>query len=142
MESFEASLGLTLAKPFQFRIARNAAAFALAVFVALLAASPSFAWHSTYVVNTWLPSGDWRATGFVSNINYNSTSWNNGAGGVLAMKLTLCHPSDSCYVVSESFSGYLQDFRSISYGAAWCGAESGNPNQTYVYNCYALNPAG
>ena len=141
MRRFEKGLRAKLSTLVQSKSSRIAIVMSVIIFGSLLAATSSLAWSKEYVRNTTLQAGWWRYTGWAPNIDWNVASWGTG-GGTLAMKTTLCRPDDFCYVVSESFSGYISDSRTISYGDAWCGTEEGNPNSTYVYTCYAQNPSG
>ena len=106
---------------------------------ALVLAPAALAWSKTYVSNAWVAPAEYRWNGgYVSGINLNQVSWTTPDGHD-AVGTLLCHPDSSCYVPLYNYSGFAQDFRSISYGSAWCGGASFNRWNQFFYGCYAQN---
>lgn len=115
----------------------------LIVIIALVAgvfASQAFAWSQQYVNNATWGAGSQDNSGFNSGLNTNFTSFDNRYGGLPQMGLRYIDSGGSgltSYIWSNT--GWLEDTRSVSYGAGQCKANSGNGYLVYVYQCYADN---
>jgi hypothetical protein len=95
-------------------------------------------WSVYYVQNKTFHPNDAGFSGFNSHVNYNELLWDPFEPSLI-MQLTLCNSSNSCYPYTYSYSGFLQDTRSISYGRAKCHSKATNYIDAFVYHCYASN---
>lgn len=111
----------------------------LAILVMGLAAQ-ALAWSQTYVSSATWGAGSKDNSGYNSGLNNNFTSFDNRYGGSPQMG-TRYIDSNGNGLVSYQWSntGWLNDDRSVSYGAAECAANSGNGYRVYVYQCYTDN---
>lgn len=113
-------------------VARATRAVALLTIVLALAVPPSaLAWYQYYADHTSFGAGGIALSNSNSGINYNELSWTAYA----AMRSTLCDTSYQCYDYHTEDDGFIQDFRSISYGRAKCNAVGA----VFVWHCYASN---
>lgn len=113
----------------------------IAILLALALAVPAsaLAWTQTYASYVQFSPDGIALSDFNSGLNYNHFSWSNPYGGDNIGQTTLCDASYQCYSYSESSSGSLSDYRSISYGRAKCHSKASNFYPMLVYECYTSN---
>jgi hypothetical protein len=105
--------------------------------------SVASAWSQDYVqCCVWLTPAEYRGSIFNYGVHFNSALYTFYTGSGDVMGLTLCYSGGAgCYsvVYDNNNDGYVEDNRSISYGAAFCGGAYWNQNSVYVKNCHAEN---
>jgi hypothetical protein len=106
-----------------------------AVAVALALPAGADAWSQTYAASTWFSPGGIALSDFNSGLVYNEISWAYAE----SMRSTFCDTSYQCYGYYQSWTGYLGDDRSISYGRAKCNAPPYNTYDAYIYHCRTNN---
>lgn len=109
------------------------------VVAAAVAVGAAFAWSDSYVNNAVYSAGQGNRSGYNSNLKGNALSFDNRYGGSPQMcseyvdangipeNSVVCHPSS------------YTDWRTTTYGAANCHADSGNAYSVYVTQCYTNN---
>ena len=109
------------------------------VVIAAVAAGAALAWSDSYVNNAVYSAGQGNRSGYNSNLLGNALSFDNRYGGSPQMcseyvdangipeNSVVCHPSS------------YTDWRTTTYGAANCHADSGNAYSVYVTQCYTNN---
>jgi hypothetical protein len=123
----------------QFRYRRIMVAVLAVLMAAGIAAAGAFAWSDTYVSNATFSHGQGNRSGYNSNLQGNALAFDNRYGGSPQMcseyvdsngvpeNSVVCHPSS------------FVDYRTTSYGAAECHADSGNAYSVFVTQCYTNN---
>jgi hypothetical protein len=109
------------------------------VVIAAVAAGAALAGSDSYVNNAVYSAGQGNRSGYNSNLKGNALSFDNRYGGSPQMcseyvdangipeNSVVCHPSS------------YTDWRTTTYGAANCHADSGNAYSVYVTQCYTNN---
>jgi hypothetical protein len=111
-----------------------AAAVAAAV-VGLVAAGSAGAWSEDYVSGQYVAPSTYLGSAYNALV-YNEASYQPVGNDV--MGLTYCYTNGSCYSVYYATPGQtlVQDYRTISYGAAFCGGKYNNFYNVWVNYCY------
>lgn len=121
------------------RIGRRFLALLAVACVAGISATAAFAWSQYYEQNTSFSAGDLRTSAYNSGVDQNKVNFSNIFGGLPQMGTRLISGGGSPYTWTWSNTGSIEDYRSISYGAAQCMANSGNGYAVYVSFCWAAN---
>jgi len=120
------------------RIGRRFLALLAVACVAGISATAALAWSQYYEQNTSFSAGDLRTSAYNSGVDQNKVNFSNIFGG-LPHVTRLISGGGSPYTWTWSNTGSIEDYRSISYGAAQCMANSGNGYAVYVSFCWAAN---
>ena len=107
------------------RIGRRFLALLAVACVAGISATAALAWSQYYEQNTSFSAGDLRTSAYNSGVDQNKVNFSNIFGGLPQMGTRLISGGGSPYTWTWSNTGSIEDYRSISYGAAPCMANSG-----------------
>lgn len=121
------------------RIGRRFLALLAVACVAGISATAALAWSQYYEQNTSFSAGDLRTSAYNSGVDQNKVNFSNIFGGLPQIGIRLISGGGSPYTWTRSNTGSIEDYRSISYGAAQCMANSGNGYAVYVSFCWAAN---
>lgn len=121
------------------RIGRRFLALLAVACVAGISATAALAWSQYYEQNTSFSAGDLRTSAYNSGVDQNKVNFSNIFGGLPQMGTRLISGGGSPYTWTWSNTGSIEDYRSISYGAAQCMANSGSGYAVYVSLCWAAN---
>lgn len=118
----------------------------LTVVVALAFIVPAiaFAWSQTYASSTYFYPDGIALSSFNQGLNYNHMHWEppydpGGQAGPHYGQVTFCDSSYQCYGYRQTANGFVDDYRSISYGRGKCHAKASNIYAIYVYSCFTYN---
>jgi len=122
------------------RIGRRFLALLAVACVAGISATAALAWSQYYEQNTSFSAGDLRTSAYNSGVDQNKVNFSNIFGGLPQMGTRLISGGGSPYTWTWSNTGSIEDYRSISYGAAQCMANSGNGYAVYVsFKCFVMS---
>jgi hypothetical protein len=100
----------------------------------------ALAWSDTYVSNATWYAGSHAHSGFNYHLQGNAINWSDPQGGAPQMGSCYVNANLSCVNSFQwSNTGTLTDYRTVSYGAANCKANTGNNYPVYIYYCYTNN---
>ncbi len=122
-------------------MAKRRSLAALAILAAALIVVPAaLAWSQIYVSNATWYAGSHAHSAYNSSLKGNVIRWTDPQGGAPQMGSCYVDAGGSCvnsFVWSNT--GALTDYRTISYGAANCKANTGNGYPVYISECYTNN---
>ena len=107
--------------------------------VALIGATAALAWSDSYVNNQTFYPGDDDHSGFNSGLDGNALTFDNRFGGNPNLGSRYINPSGNGLNSFIWSTSSFVDFRTVSYGAAQCRANTANNYPVYVTQCYTDN---
>jgi hypothetical protein len=119
---------------------RGSAALACVIF-ALVTASAASAWEGYWGQGQYVDPGSYLGSAYNSGLNLSEAYYSPVGNDV--MGVTLCTTGGSCYGPAYGNTGanYVQDFRTISYGASFCGGKYNNLFPVFIDYCHTSNAA-